>query len=124
MFTQIWAYRRFITQGDFFMPYYYFTLKLVHCSDQELGKFTLDGNFNITDILVSAGFPHIEVTPSNWLLAYEYVLTYEVITKRITVLDDLRKRLDSVRVMGTGVIDFPATLSSATAGLSSCQKYY
>ena len=105
MFTQIWAYRRFITQGDFFMPYYYFTLKLGHCSDQELGKFTLDGDFNITDILVSAGFPHIEVTPSNRLLAYECVLTYEVITKRITVLDDLRKRLDSVRVMGTGVID-------------------
>ena len=63
------------------MPYYYFTLKLVHCSDKELGKFTLDGDFNITDILVSGGFPHIEVPPSNWLLAYECVLTYEVITK-------------------------------------------
>lgn len=87
------------------MPYYYFTLKLVHCSDQELGKFTLDGDFNITDILVSGGFPHIEVTPSNRLLAYECVLTYEVITKCITVLDDLRKGLDSVRVMGTSVID-------------------
>lgn len=87
------------------MPYYYFTLKLVHCSDQELGKFTLDGDFNITDILVSGGFPHIEVPPSNWLLAYECVLTYKVITKRITVLDDLRKGLDSVRVMGTSVID-------------------
>lgn len=87
------------------MPYYYFTLKHVHCSDQELGKFTLDGDFNITDILVSGGFPHIEVTPSNRLLAYECVLTYEVITKCITVLDDLRKGLDSVRVMGTSVID-------------------
>ena len=77
----------------------------MHYSDQELGKFTLDGDFNITDILVSGGFPHIEVTPSNRLLAYECVLTYEVITKCITVLDDLRKGLDSVRVMGTSVID-------------------
>lgn len=33
------------------------------------------------------------------------MLTYEVITKCITVLDDLRKGLDSVRVMGTSVID-------------------
>lgn len=92
------------------MPYYCFTLKLVHCSDQELGKFelgkfTLYGNFNFTDILVSAGFPHIGVTPSNQLLAYECVLTYEVITKHITVLDDLRKGLDLVRMMGTSVID-------------------
>ena len=77
----------------------------MNCSDQELGKFTSDGDFNIADILASAGFPHIEVTPSNRLLAYECVLTYEVVTKRVTVLDDLRKGLDSVRVMGTSVLD-------------------
>lgn len=71
------------------------------CSDQELGKFTSDGDFNIADTLVSAGFPHIEVLPSNRSLAYECVLTYEVVTKRIPVLDDLRKGLDSVRVMAT-----------------------
>lgn len=50
---------------------------------------------------MAAGFPHIEVLPSNKSLAYECVLTYEVVTKRIPVLDDLRKRLDSVRVMAT-----------------------
>ncbi|KAK2572104.1 hypothetical protein P5673_002306 [Acropora cervicornis] len=68
---------------------------------EELGKFTSDGDFNIADTLVSAGFPHIEVLPSNRSLAYECVLTYEVVTKRIPVLDDLRKGLDSVRVMAT-----------------------
>lgn len=31
------------------------------CNDQELGRFTLDGDFNIADTLVAAGFPHIEV---------------------------------------------------------------
>ena len=71
------------------------------CSDQELSKFTSDGDFNIADTLVAAGFPHIEVLPSNRSLAYECVLTYEVVTKRIPVLDDLRKGLDSVRVMAT-----------------------
>lgn len=71
------------------------------CSDQELSKFTSDGDFNIADTLVAAGFPHIEVLPSNMSLAYECVLSYEVVTKRIPVLDDLRKGLDSVRVMAT-----------------------
>lgn len=71
------------------------------CSDQELGKFTSDGDFNIADTLVSAGFPHIEGLPSNRSLTYECVLTYEVVTKRIPVLDDLRKGLDSVHVMAT-----------------------
>lgn len=54
---------------------------------------------------MAAGFPHIEVTPSNRSLAYECVLIYEVVTKRIPVLDDLRKGLDAVRVMATTVID-------------------
>jgi len=48
------------------------------CSDQELGKYTSDGDFNIADALVPAGFPHIEVLPSNSSLAFERVLTYEV----------------------------------------------
>ena len=57
------------------------------CSDQELSKFTSDGDFNIADTLVAAGCPHIEVLPSNRSLAYECVLTYEVVTKRIPVLE-------------------------------------
>ena len=71
------------------------------CSDQELSKFTSDGDFNIADTLVASEFPHTEVLSSNRSLAYECVLTYEVVTKRIPVLDDLRKGLDSVHVMAT-----------------------
>ena len=33
-----------------------------------------------TSTLVAAGFPHIEVLPSNRSLACECVLTYEVVT--------------------------------------------
>ena len=33
------------------------------------------------------------------------MLTYEVVTKRVAVLDDLRKGLDSVHVMGTCLLD-------------------
>ena len=50
------------------------------CNDQELGRLTLDGDFNVADTLVAAGFPHIEVLPSNRSLACECVLTYEVVT--------------------------------------------
>lgn len=52
----------------------------MECSDQELGKFTSDGDVNIADTLVAAGFPLIEVLPFNRSLAYECVLTYEVVT--------------------------------------------
>ena len=75
------------------------------CSDQELGRFTLDGDFSIGDTLVAAGFPHIEVLHSNRLLACECVLTYEVVTKHIPVLNDLRKGLDSVHAMASTGID-------------------
>lgn len=54
--------------------------ELMDCNDQELGRLTLDGDFNIADTLVAAGFPHIEVLPSNRSLACECVLTYEVVT--------------------------------------------
>lgn len=75
------------------------------CNDQELGRLTLDGDFNIADTLVAAGFPHIEVLPSKRSLACECVLTYEVVTQCIPVLDDLRKGLDSERVMASTGID-------------------
>lgn len=60
---------------------------------------------NIGEILMAAGFPHLEVTPGTRLLAYECCLTYEVITKRIPVLDDLRKGLRSEQVMGSSLLD-------------------
>ena len=49
---------------------------------------------------------------------------YEVVTKRIMVLDDLKKGLGSVRVMATSVTDLasPATSQSATTDLYSCRK--
>ena len=81
----------------------FFAFQLLNCSDQELGKCTSDGEFNIADILMAAGFPYIEVNPCNPSQAYECVLTYEVVTKRLVVLDDLRKGLGSVRVMATSV---------------------
>ena len=38
------------------------------------------GTSIFADTLVAAGFPHIEVLPSNRSLACECVLTYEVVT--------------------------------------------
>ena len=43
------------------------------CNDQELGRLTLDGDFNIVDTLVAARFPHIEVLPPNRSLACDNV---------------------------------------------------
>ena len=54
---------------------------------------------------MAAGFPHIEVNPSNRSQGYESALTYEVVTKRIVVLDYLRKGLGLVLVMATSVTD-------------------
>lgn len=54
---------------------------------------------------MAAGFPHLEVTPATRTLAYECCLTYEVITKRLPALDDLRKGLRSECVMGTSLLD-------------------
>ena len=54
---------------------------------------------------MAAGFPHLEVTPTTRSLAYECCLTYEVVTKRIPTLDDLRKGLSSECVMGTSLLD-------------------
>lgn len=56
-------------------------------------------------MLIAGGFSHIEVGPSTRLLAYECVLTYEVITKRLPVLDDLRNGLKSEQTMGLNLLD-------------------
>ena len=57
--------------------------QLLVCNEDELKRFTdPDSLMNIGDILVAAGFPHIEVTNNNRELAYECCLTYEVITHR------------------------------------------
>ena len=59
---------------------------------------------NISEILLAGGFPHIEVRPETRLLAYECVLTSEVITKRVAVLDDLCKGLKSEKHLGTDLL--------------------
>ena len=60
---------------------------------------------NISELLASAGYPHISITVERQHLAYECILLYEVITKRIPALDDLRKGLAAVKVSGTTLLD-------------------
>lgn len=49
--------------------------------------------------------PSYSVTEERRHLAYECILLYEVITKRIPALDDLRKGLASVKVSQTTLLD-------------------
>jgi hypothetical protein len=55
--------------------------------------------------LVSAGYPHITISPERRQLAFESCLQYEVITKRVSALDDTRKGLQSVKVWGNTIND-------------------
>ena len=54
---------------------------------------------------MSAGYPHIDVTGNRRRLAYECCLVHEVITKRIPALEDIRKGLESVKVLGKSSLD-------------------
>jgi len=47
----------------------------------------------------------LEITANNRFLAYECFLLYEVLTKRIPALEDIRKGLASVRVQGITLLD-------------------
>lgn len=47
----------------------------------------------------------MEITAQNRSLAYECFLLYEVLTKRIPALEDIRKGLASVRVQGITLLD-------------------
>ena len=49
---------------------------------------------------MAAGFPYLELTSSNKSMAYERPPTHDVITKQLTVLDDLRKGLCAETTMG------------------------
>ena len=57
------------------------------------------------DLLTTAGFPYIEITASNKRMAYECILTHEVVTKRVVVLDDLSKGLTAVTYLRTSLAD-------------------
>lgn len=54
--------------------------------------------YDIIDLLISSGFPHITVSENNRSMAYECCLVHEVITKRVAALDDIRRGLGSVTV--------------------------
>ncbi len=54
---------------------------------------------------MSAGYPHLTVSPERRQLAVECCVQYEVITKRISALDDMRKGLQSVKVLGNSILD-------------------
>ena len=60
---------------------------------------------NISELLVSAGYPHLNITEGRRHLAYECILLYEVVTKRIPAMDDLRKGFATVKVSGMTVLD-------------------
>ena len=64
-----------------------------------------DNPLNITEALVSSGFPHVEVTTRNKNVAFECIMVSEVITKRIPMLDDLRQGLISESVLGFNVLN-------------------
>lgn len=63
-----------------------------------------DSHLNLCDLLVSAGYPHLTISPERRQLAFECCLQYEVITKRITALDDMRKGLQGVKVWGNTIL--------------------
>lgn len=57
---------------------------------------------------MSAGFPHLSITPERRQLAFECCLVFEVITKRIATLDDIRKGMKTVQVLGVTILDIAA----------------
>lgn len=64
-----------------------------------------DATDSFLDILHATGFPHLEITAENRSRAYKCLLQYEVITKRIPGLEDIRKGLASVQVKGVTLLD-------------------
>ena len=79
---------------------------MLNLPDNELYKITdPESEHNITDILLSSGYPHIAVTGVTRQLAFECCLLHEVITKRLAALDDIRKGLASVQISGITVLD-------------------
>ena len=59
---------------------------------------------DISELLMSAGFPHIIITEERRNLAYECILLSEVVTKRIPALDDLTRGLGEVKVSGVSLL--------------------
>ena len=71
-----------------------------------LAEFTSSGSdMDISDLLIAAGYPRITIPADKRHLAYECCLVYEVITKRVPALEDIRKGLASVKVRRKTVLD-------------------
>ena len=71
-----------------------------------MADFTNPGNpMNISELLVSAGYPHLNITEGRRHWAYECILLYEVVTKRIPAMDDLRKGFAAVKVSGMTLLE-------------------
>ena len=60
---------------------------------------------NIRDVLLGSGYPHITITGPTRQLAYECCISYEVCTKRLAALDDIRKGLTTVKASGITILD-------------------
>lgn len=60
---------------------------------------------NFLDMFNVFGFLYLEIMVRNRFFVYECFLLYEVIIKRIVVLEDIRKGLASVRVRGIILLD-------------------
>ena len=81
-----------------------FLAKLTSCDEKDLTSLTSD-NDNFTELLYASGFPYLEITAERRSMAYECLLLYEVVTKRIPAMEDIRKGLGSVRVKGITLLD-------------------
>ena len=68
-----------------------------------------DSDNNISDILVSSGYPHVAVSATTRHLAFECCLLHEVFTKRLAALDDIRKGLATVKTHGISILDLVLT---------------
>ena len=53
----------------------------------------------------TAGYPRVEVTEQKIHFAYECCLVNEDVTKRLPALDDIRKGLSDVNVMGVTLLN-------------------
>lgn len=80
--------------------------QLFQCKKESLADFTNSSSpMNISELLTSAGYPHLSIIEERQHPAYECIFLYEVITKRIPSLNDLRKGLASVKVSQKTLLD-------------------
>jgi len=62
----------------------------------------------MTELLMAAGFPHVTIIADRRHVVYECILLYEVVTKRILAMDELRWGFGEVKVCGVGLLSLHA----------------